>query len=821
MKYAKLLPIVGFLLFAANSTLAIGPLFCARMDYIVGQWPGPIFSADFNSDGYDDIALGWTWEELGGTIIFLNNGDGTFQSPVGYSSNTLQPRAFISADFDGDNDNDLAVGVSTQLSSGFVYVLINNGDGTFQEGDVYSLGQSTPVRSIFSADFDGDNDFDIAAACSPSATPGYVAIMLNNGDGTFLTPVNYQVGHGLKKISSSDLDGDGDYDLAATGTAVSPGDVSVLLNNGDGTFGPPVTYLVGINPVSIVSVDLDGDDDYDLVAGGPDSVYVLLNNGNGTFQTSTSYFSGGDFHSIATADFDSDNDYDLAIAQGEASSNVSILLNDGNGGFQDLIYHDVGVLVEDIVSANFNGDTDPDLATSNPYYESISTLLNNGDAAFQLAPSNDVGDSPFSVVSADLNGDGYEDLATANSESNDISILMNNGDGTFQGATNYGVGNGPISVFAADFDSDLDIDLGVAAYYSHSISILMNNGDGTFLTPANYYLDSGPRSLFSADFNGDGADDLAVTRQGTYPGYLSVLLNNGDGTFQPAVSYNVGNNPTSVFSADFDNDNDMDLAVGASYRVYILLNDGAGSFTSVVFYDVENEALSIFSSDFDGDDDHDLAAAGLRWFNDASVAILLNNGDGTFQVSANYDIPPGLNCISSADFDGDYDSDLAVKANSCITILINNGSGSFQQAGNYGAADSPSYIFSADLDSDGDYDLAVTNSESDNVSILMNLSNTTDIRFEEISVPDEFAFYSYPNPFNAVTTIKYNLPKASEVNIEIYDILGRRVQIFVRERQRAGYHSVVWNADEYSSGMYFYRIQAGEFTEAKKMLLLK
>ncbi|MCP4580908.1 MAG: T9SS type A sorting domain-containing protein [candidate division Zixibacteria bacterium] len=80
---------------------------------------------------------------------------------------------------------------------------------------------------------------------------------------------------------------------------------------------------------------------------------------------------------------------------------------------------------------------------------------------------------------------------------------------------------------------------------------------------------------------------------------------------------------------------------------------------------------------------------------------------------------------------------------------------------------------------------------------------------------------NYPNPFNASTTIKYNLPTTSEVTIEIYDILGRKIETLLNDIKQAGYHQATWNACEVSSGLYFYRIQAGEFTESKKMVILK
>ncbi len=98
----------------------------------------------------------------------------------------------------------------------------------------------------------------------------------------------------------------------------------------------------------------------------------------------------------------------------------------------------------------------------------------------------------------------------------------------------------------------------------------------------------------------------------------------------------------------------------------------------------------------------------------------------------------------------------------------------------------------------------------------------TDVAEGVDEVPARLAlFYNFPNPFNATTTIKYNLPNSADVIIEIFDILGRKVEMLVTGEQHAGYHQVIWDAADNSSGMYFYRIQAGEYAETRKMVLLK
>ena len=141
----------------------------------------------------------------------------------------------------------------------------------------------------------------------------------------------------------------------------------------------------------------------------------------------------------------------------------------------------------------------------------------------------------------------------------------------------------------------------------------------------------------------------------------------------------------------------------------------------------------------------------------------------------------------------------------------------------YGTGDGPLSVFAVDLDGDGDNDLAVANSYSDDISILINLSSMTGVdNPPEMYLPESFStFQNYPNPFNAFTIIQYSLQEASDVTIKIYDILGRKIETLVQGEQQAGYHQVIWDAEDATSGMYFYRIQAGDYTEAKKMLLLK
>ncbi|MCK4625156.1 MAG: VCBS repeat-containing protein [Phycisphaerae bacterium] len=340
----------------------------------------------------------------------------------------------------------------------------------------------------------------------------------------------------------------------------------------DPLFAPAVNYEVGVHPRSVFSSDLDGDGDYDLAVANrySDNVSILLNNGDGTFQAAVNYAVGDGPFSVFSADLDGDNDNDLAVANYE-SDDVSILLNNGDGTFATAVNYGAGVGPYSVFSADLDGDNKNDLVVANNGSDNVSILLNNGNGTFAEPVNYGTGTGPFSVFSADLDGDNDNDLAVANHNSANVSILLNNDDGTFATPVNYGV-HYPVSIFSADLDGDTDNDLAVANYYSDNVSVLLNNGDGTFAAPVNYGAGDSPYSVFSADFDGDGDYDLAVANH--YSDNVSILLNNGDGTFIAAVNYGAGDGPTSVFSADLDGDDDNDLAVTNLFsdNVSILIN---------------------------------------------------------------------------------------------------------------------------------------------------------------------------------------------------------------------------------------------------------
>jgi len=674
--------------------------------YAVGSYPGGIVAGDFTGDGHLDLAF----SDGAGIQVLLGDGDGTFQPAETVAAGI--GGALVAGDFNRDGRLDLAVANRNYGGPGSVSVLLGNGDGTFQPQVTYAVGISP--GAIVAGDFTGDGRLDLAVACTGPfpAYQGSVSVLLGNGDGTFQPAVQYAAGADPRSIVAGDFTGNGRLDLAVAddgsyGAATGYGTVLVLLSNADGTFQPPVSYAVGAGPYAIVAADLNGDGRIDLAVTdvNTDDVSILLGNGDGTFQPAQRYTVGSSElgpYCIVAGDFTGDGRIDLAVTYskpGTYGGELSVLLGNGDGTFQTDTENAVTGPF-DIVAGDFAGDGKLDLAVNDS--AGVQMLLGNGDGTFQPARTVAAGIHGF-FAAGDFNGDGRLDLAVVSSDvyTNDgaVSILLGNGDGTFQPPVIYAVGLAPHAIVAGNFTGDGRLDLAVANFFSNDVSILLGNGDGTFQPAVEYPVGAEPDGIVACDFTGDGKLDLAVANVNYYvlgqihntnsfePGSVSVLLGNGDGTFQPQVTYAVGTNPTSVVAGDFTGNGHLDLAVSDDDGIQILQGDGDGKFQTAKTVQAGISG-ALVAGDFNGDGKLDLAVAGSNYNYSTQtyvgeVSVLLGDGDGTFRLASSYSYPNDQLMTLAGDFNGDGRSDLAVPdyASSDISVLLSNGDGTFVDPG--------------------------------------------------------------------------------------------------------------------------------------------
>src|SRR6266567_1020166 len=187
---------------------------------------------------------------------------------------------------------------------------------------------------------------------------------------------------------------------------------------------------------------------------------------------------------------------------------------------------------------------------------------------------------PSNIVVGDFNGDGKPDLAVANFGDWNVYVLLGNGDGTFQVARSvYFNGGGARFWYIAegDFNGDGKLDLAVTDYSNNNVSVLLGNGDGTFQAPRTFPVGIHPAQVAVGDFNGDGKPDLVASNFDSNS--ISVLLGNGDGTFQAAQNYLVDSAPVFVAVGDLNGDGKPDLAVADlhTFNISVLINNSGGS----------------------------------------------------------------------------------------------------------------------------------------------------------------------------------------------------------------------------------------------------
>jgi hypothetical protein len=382
------------------------------------------------------------------------------------------------------------------------------------------------------------------------------------------------------------------------------------------------------------------------------------------------------------------------------------------------------------VVADLNSDGHPDAACVNSTGPNVSEFviyINNGDGTFGPGTTYPSATEEYDITAADVDGDGDLDLVSVERLAGNISVMLNNGDGTFPDINTFYIGTQPLAVCVADFDGDGDLDLAVTYTVYGDVGIMVNNGDGTFMLTGTFDPGHPAFDILPADMNNDGFPDI-VTANCWDISSISVLLNQGDGTFGPASEYLLAHQFDfmygNVFSvADFDADGDIDIAAAVSegaYCVSLLFNSGDGSLLPEVMLPLQSMPTAIAAADIVADGSMDILISCIAAIGNPSFIILAGNGDGTFEQ---INLPLGLissarHSFSVADFDGDGRLDLLLPdlQKNEIQVMINGyicGDANFDDGVNVGDVvglisyifkdgDRPYPLISGDVNTDGD-----------------------------------------------------------------------------------------------------------------------
>jgi uncharacterized repeat protein (TIGR01451 family) len=357
------------------------------------------------------------------------------------------------------------------------------------------------------------------------------------------------------------------------------------------------------------------------------------------------------------------------------------------------------------------------------------------------------GSNSKEAVVGDFDEDGNPDLAATSDGigGGSAAVALSDGQGGFGAPGFFGVGgNAPRSLRTADLDGDGHLDLFTAnGSQTSSVSVLLGNGDGTFEDRRDFAVGSFPTSAVSADFDEDGNPDLAAASQ--LDNLLTILLGDGGGSFTSAGTIGFGSLTQQLAAGDFNNDGHADVAgVNAgSNNGTLALGNGDGTFQAPTAFSTGEFPGSIVAGDFNGDGNPDLATANVS---PGTVSVLIGDGNGGFSRN-DFGVGAGPRGVTVGDFDRDGNQDLAaanLDANS-VSVLLGDGAGGFSSGGTTTVGSNPWFLAAGDLNGDTVDDLAVPNSGVDTTSVLINASLQADLRLvKEASAPalqgEEFTY---------------------------------------------------------------------------------
>ncbi|CAF2712982.1 unnamed protein product [Rotaria sp. Silwood2] len=700
--------------------------------------PFSIVIRDFNKDNILDVAAANPDNDH--IVVLRGLGNGTFSSDEIYSTGFgSNPVSIVAGDFNHDNQLDFA---TVNNGTNNVAVFLRYAIKMFANQTTYSTGYNSQPRWVALGDFNNDSLLDIAVANTKSFS---VSIFLGYGNGTFTAQNTFSDGSSSRPyfIAVGDFNNDSALDLAVANSGTN--NVAILFGYGNGSFGRRAIYSTGprSSPHSIALNDFNSDSLLDIAVAnyGTDNIGILLGYSNGTFTAQTTFSTGNGSLpvSIALGDFNNDSLLDITVAN-LGTNNVGILLGDGNGTFRNQMSFATGgnsgpssVSVSDL-----NNDSMLDIAVTNLVDDNVGILFGCANGSFENVMTYSVGygSNPISLTFGDFNNDNVIDIVVTNYGSNNIGLLFGYGDGTFGMLMTYstGVGSSPTSIVAGNFNCDIWLDIVVSNVLGDNVGVLLGHDNMYAATKSSYSTGTGsrPYSVLVSDFNNDTVLDLVIVNSAH--DNVGIRLGYGDGTFANETTYptEVGSRTQYATLGDFNNDNQVDIAIANNMKdsVTVIFGCGNGTFTNPEIYPTGQGSHPYLAAvgDFNNDSRQDLT--------------ILNQGTGTVGVFLSFDYATFRNqnvsatgvlsypqSVAVGDFNNDSFLNVVVAnyGSSNIGIFLGMGNGMFtaQRTLSTGSRSAPYTVAVSDFNKDSLLDIVVGNTGTNNVGIFLGYGNGT------------------------------------------------------------------------------------------------
>ena len=600
--------------------------------------------------------------------------------------------------------------------------------------DIQAAGLIGPL-DLAVADYDADGRDDIVVLSDDfcdEAAPGKLSILFGEDEQQFSDPVLIAEAGAPAAVVSGDIDGDNDIDLIYADFETDA--VRVHLNNGNGTFAPVSAYPAGEDPLRLKLDDIDHDGAPDIVTANPveGGITVLLNAGNGTFGSPSSFPAGPNPGRLVVDDFDGDGNRDVATLSrpdrsAEEHQNIHVLRGSGVGTFAPPVAFVTASTGQALVAGDFTGDGLPDLASSHFIDPNLGDIRGLAILANQR--------SDRTIPEIEVRHDGHlvpdEDLVPTRARGTDFGIAL--------------------------FDS------GVVSRRFEIANIAPPSLELTAIpavqirgaNPSQFVIAEQPASSAIAP---DSSTEFIVEFQPDSPGTKRAIVEirnsdigedpytfavSGAGIVKPEQldlfatpipSLDVGIDNDAIVATDFDGDDIPDVATISTDEaaLYIHRNDGSATFELVQTLETPTNPIRIAVLDLDQDGRDDLAVL-TRAFMTSSVATFLTQSDGTLVPDQTIQVDNGPASLAIGDIDGDGLEDIAIASerDDSLNLLFGTGSGLEGPEIIALPVDSaPSSVAMADFDDDGSVDLAFGSTERRDIGLLLagdngNFENTT------------------------------------------------------------------------------------------------